>query len=126
MVSQDETDDAINLFGGVAHVEGENLTLLPGDTVKLRGKLATSGEYEDHQFDDFAYNAETGEIDITIGDDELSFVGSEWELGAGADVVVTSRGGVAGSEPQVVTRHVTLGGVHAYASKSAQLKLTSW
>ena len=110
VVSQDGTDDVINFFSGVAHVEGENLALLPGDTVKLRGKLASTGEDDEHLFDDFAYDAETGKIDITVGDGELSFAGSTWNLGLGADVVVTSRGGVAGSEPQVVTRHVTLAG----------------
>ena len=103
---QEGNEDNICYYDGVAHIMGENLMLLPGDTVKLRGTDWETHETIEHVFDDAVYNAETGKIDITVGPEELGRFESE----PGADVIVTSRGGVSGSVPQVATRHVTLAG----------------
>ena len=103
---QEGNEDNIFHYEGVAHIVGENLMLLPGDTVKLRGTDWEIHEPVEHVFDDAVYNAETGRIDITIGPGELG----RFESDPGADVIVTSRGGVSGSVPQVATRHVTLAG----------------
>ena len=106
VIDQEGNEDNICYYDGVAHIVGENLMLLPGDTVKLRGTDWETHETIEHVFDDAVYNAETGKIDITVTYGELGRFESE----PGADVIVTSRGGVSGSVPQVATRHVTLAG----------------
>ena len=109
VIDQEGNEDNIACYNGEVHVKGENLMLLPGDTVKVRGTHYETREEIEHVFEDSVYNAETGEIDITVGDADTEDLALHFDTDA-AELVVTSRGGVSGSAPQVTTRSITLKG----------------
>ena len=109
VIDQEVNEDNVACYNGEVHVKGENLMLLPGDTVKVRGTHYETREEIEHVFEDSVYNAETGEIDITVGDADTEDLALHFDTDA-AELVVTSRGGVSGSAPQVATRSITLKG----------------
>ena len=102
-------DDVFIFWDGYCRVKGHNLMLLDGDTVKIKG-TNKSGAAVEHVFEDVEYLPETDQILIDISEEEAQPFKDNWDGDKQLTFVVTSRGGVAASEPQVVEHDVAFGG----------------